>query len=171
MPAELHDLPDRAVLFIRYFTVPLCVCVGVCARWLTFVKRAIVCVCMCVRVWIKRTQTFPHCVYCICGCAPLCIMSVGGILVCSFPSAPLLSMVLVRISDTSSWGQVGAFCSPPAMPGFHLRSLVSYILLYPQGVQAIQLHSDGSKDSLSLQFRFNLQIIADFCCHKTNKRV
>ena len=38
-------------------------------------------------------------------------------------------------------------------------------------MQAIQLHLDGSKDSLSLQFRFNLQIIADFCCHKTNKRV
>lgn len=54
-------------------------------------------------------------------------------------SALLLSTAHIWISNTSSWGKARGLCSPPAMPWFHLRSLVSYITLkwalcfYPQG--------------------------------------
>lgn len=94
-------------------------------------------------------------------------MLVGGILACNFSVSSPLELGCMFVSVTPALeDKPEHFAGPPATPGFHLRSLVSYITLkefsqlYPQGVQAIQLHLAGCKDSLSLQ------IIVVVCCNK-----
>lgn len=76
---------------IRCIIQKALVCVLVCAwRAAVHASSPLSTGALCVRT--NRTHKLLLGVCCMCGCVPPCIMSVGGILVCNFPSVLLLSM-------------------------------------------------------------------------------